>query len=84
MVITTKNKNNKNKNIKNNNKKLPNELRKWVIQQMVAINIGVLPAELANEFFKFIKESEKKGFAQELASCLSEAKIITNKINNKE
>ena len=84
MVITTKNKNNKNKNIKNNNKKLPNELRKWVIQQMVAINIGVLPDHLANDFFKFIKESEKKGFEQELASCLSEAKIITNKIKNKE
>jgi hypothetical protein len=30
---------------------------------MVAINLQVLPAELANEFLEFLKEREESGFA---------------------
>jgi hypothetical protein len=46
---------------------------------MVAINLQVLPAELANEFLEFLKEREESGFAEELDSCLSEAEKITEK-----
>jgi hypothetical protein len=60
-----------------NNMKLPPHLRQWVIQQMVAINLQVLPAELANEFLESLKEREESGFAEELVSCLSEAEKIT-------
>jgi hypothetical protein len=42
-----------------NNMKLPSHLRQWVVQQMVAINLQVLPAELANEFLEFVKEREE-------------------------
>ena len=60
-----------------NNMKLPSHLRQWVIQQMVAINLQVLPAELANEFLEFVKEREE---SEELARCLSEAKKITERM----
>ena len=66
-----------------NNMKLPSHLRQWVVQQMVAINLQVLPAELANEFLEFLKEREESGFAEELASCLSEAEKITEKKSEK-
>jgi hypothetical protein len=60
-----------------NNMKLPLHLRQWVVQQMVAINLQVLPAELANEFLEFVKEREE---SEELASCLSEAEKITERM----
>jgi hypothetical protein len=63
-----------------NNMKLPSHLRQWVVQQMVAINLQVLPAELANEFLEFLKEREESEFAEELASCLSEAEKITERM----
>ena len=58
----------------NKNMKLPSHMRQWVVEQMVAIELQVLPEELTNKFLDFLKESEESGFAEELTSCISEAK----------
>jgi len=67
----------------NKNMKLPPHLRQWVVQQMVAIDLQVLSAELANKFLDFLKEREESGFAEELTSCLSEAQAIIERVEGR-
>ena len=59
---------------------LPPDMRKWVIEQMVAINLEALPAELVDMFLTLSQESLEKGWGDEMARCLSEAKKITDRL----
>ncbi len=53
--------------------KLPSELRNWVIANMVAMNRGTLPHNLAMEFISFLEQRSTGNFAKELESCLEQA-----------
>ena len=53
--------------------KLPKELRNWVIDNMVAINRGTLPKNLAMEFISFLEQHSSRKFGKELEFCLEQA-----------
>jgi hypothetical protein len=56
---------------------LPKELRNWVIDNMVAINRGTLPKNLAMEFISFLEQQSTGKFAKELENCLEEANELS-------
>jgi hypothetical protein len=57
--------------------KLPKELRNWVIDNMVAMNRGTLPENLAVEFILFLEKQSMGKFAKELENCLEEANELS-------
>jgi len=52
---------------------LPEELRNWVIDNMVAMNRGTLPHNLAMEFISFLEQHSSGKFGKELEFCLEQA-----------
>jgi len=57
-------------------KKLPLEMRSWVIEQMIAVNNKTLPKDLAMQFFDFIEVGLKGEFGTDLETCLTESKRV--------
>lgn len=61
----------------NNLVQLPTDLQVWTTQQFVAIEMKVLPEELAKQFFEFLEPNLNN---PELASCFADAMKIAQKM----